>query len=52
MSAAPRSVGVQYTTAEEQRNSYRKNEEAEPKQKWHPVVVERTEYIFFLNIKL
>jgi len=25
----PRSVGVQYTTGEEQRNSYRKNEGAE-----------------------
>ena len=29
----PRSVGVQYATGEEQRNSSRKNEEAEPKQK-------------------
>ena len=29
----PRSVGVQYTTEEEQRNSSRKNKEAEPKQK-------------------
>ena len=28
-----RLVGVQYTTGEEQRNSYRKNEEAESKQK-------------------
>ena len=34
----PRSVGVQYTIAEEQRNCSRKNEEAEPKKKWHPVV--------------
>ena len=33
----PRSVGLQYTTGEEQRNSSRKNEEAEPKQKPHPV---------------
>ena len=29
----PRSVGVQYATGEEQRNSSRKNEEAGPKQK-------------------
>ena len=36
---SPSSLGVQYTTAEEQRNSYRKNEEAEPKQKQPPVVV-------------
>ena len=28
-----RSVGAQYTTGEEQRNSSRKNEEAEPKRK-------------------
>ena len=28
----PRSVGVQYATGEEQRNSSRKKEEAEPKQ--------------------
>ena len=34
----PRSVGVQYATGKEQRNSSRKNEEAEPNQKWHPVV--------------
>ena len=34
----PRSVGVQYATEEEQRNSSRKNKEAEPKQKWGPVV--------------
>ena len=44
--APPRSVGVQYTTGEEQRNSYRKNEEAEPKQKRHPVVVEDRIYFF------
>ena len=31
-----RSVGAQYATGEEQRNSSRKNEEAEPKQKQHP----------------
>ena len=29
----PRSVGAQYATGEEQRNSYRRNEKAEPKQK-------------------
>ena len=34
----PRSVGVQYATGEEQRNSSRKNKEAEPKQKQCPVV--------------
>ena len=34
----PRSVGAQYATGEEQRNSSRKNEEAEPKQKQHPVM--------------
>ena len=34
----PRSVGVQYTNAEEQRNSSRKNEEAAPKQKQCSVV--------------
>ena len=34
----PRSVGIQYVTGEEWRNSSRRNEEAEPKQKQHPVV--------------
>ena len=34
----PRSVGTQYATREEWRNSSRKNEEAEPKQKRCPVV--------------
>ena len=34
----PRSVGVQYATGEEQRNSSRRNEEAEPKWKQRPVV--------------
>ena len=29
----PRSVGAQYATGEEQRNSSRKNEEAKPKKK-------------------
>ena len=29
----PRSVGVQYATGEEQRNSFRRKEEAEPKWK-------------------
>ena len=39
-SALHRSEGVQYVTGEEQRaitNSYRKNEEVRPKQKWHSV---------------
>ena len=34
----PRSVGTQYATGEEWRNNSRRNEEAEPKQKQHPVV--------------
>ena len=34
----PRLVGAQHATGEEQRNSSRRNEEAEPKQKQHPVV--------------
>ena len=34
----PRSVSVQYTTGQEQRNSSTKIEEGEPKQKRHPVV--------------
>ena len=34
----PRSVAAQYATGEEWRNSSRKNEEAEPKQKQCPVV--------------
>ena len=34
----PRSVGAQYATGEGRRNSSRRNEEAEPKQKQHPVV--------------
>ena len=34
----PRLVGAQYVTGEEQGNSSRKNEEAEPKQKQHPVM--------------
>ena len=34
----PRSAGTQNATGEEQRNSYPKNEEAEPKQKQCPVV--------------
>ena len=33
-----RSVGAQYATGEEWRNTSRKNEEMEPKQKQHPVV--------------
>ena len=35
----PRSKGAQYATGEEWRNNSRKNEEVEPKQKQHPVVV-------------
>ena len=35
----PSLVGAQYSTRVEWRNSCRKNEESEPKQKWHPVVV-------------
>ena len=35
----PRSVGVQYATGEEQRNSSKKKEEAKPKQK-QPLVVD------------
>ena len=34
----PRLVGAQYATGDEWRNSSRKNEEMEPKQKQHPVV--------------
>ena len=34
----PRSVGAQYATGEQWRNNSRKNEEAEPEQKQHPVV--------------
>ena len=34
----PRSVGVQYDTGGTWRNCSRKNEEAEPKVKWQPVV--------------
>ena len=34
----PRSVGIQYTPGEELRNSSRRNEEAEPKQRRRPVV--------------
>ena len=32
----PRLVGTQYATGEEWKNSFRKNEEAEPKQKQSP----------------
>ena len=34
----PRSVGAQYATGEERRNSYKSNEEAEPKWKQRPDV--------------
>ena len=37
-SSPPPSVGAQYATGEEQRNSPRRNEEAEPKQEQHLVV--------------
>ena len=34
----PRSVGAQYATGDQWRTNSRKNEEMEPKQKYHPVV--------------
>ena len=34
----PRVVCAQYTTRKEWKNSSRSKEEAEPKQKWHPIV--------------
>ena len=34
----PRSLSAQYATGEGWRNSSRKNEEAEPKRKQHPLV--------------
>ena len=34
----PRPVGAQYATGDQWRNSSKKNEEMEPKQKQHPVV--------------
>ena len=34
----PGSVGAQYATGEEWRKNSRKNEEAEPKQRQHPIV--------------
>ena len=34
----PRLVGAQYTTGEEWRNSSRRNEESDPKQKQRPAV--------------
>ena len=33
----PRSVGAQYSTGDQWRNTSRKSEEMEPKQKQHPV---------------
>ena len=36
----PRSVGAQYSTADQWRNNYRKNEGMEPKQKQYPVMDE------------
>ena len=35
---SPRFKGIQYATGGEQRNTSRKNEEAEPKQKEHTLV--------------
>ena len=35
----PRSVGAQYATGDQWRNNSRKNEETEPKQNQHPVVI-------------
>ena len=43
----PRSVGIQYATGEEQRNSSRKNEEAGPKQKACSVVD-----VYVIKVKL
>ena len=34
----PRSVGAQYSTGDQWRINYRKNEQTEPKQKQHPAV--------------
>ena len=34
----PKSVGAQYATGDQWRNNSRKNEETEPKQKYHSVV--------------
>ena len=36
--ALPRSVGAQYATGDQWRNNSRKNKEAEPKQKQHPLM--------------
>ena len=36
----PRSVGAEYAIGEEWRNNTRKNEETEPKQKQHSIVLE------------
>ena len=38
----PRLVGAQYATGDQWRNNSRKNEETEPKQKQHPVVLDVT----------
>ena len=35
----PRLVGAQYATGDQWRNNSRKNEETEPKQNQHPVVI-------------
>ena len=34
----PRSVGIQYATREEWRNSYKQNKKGDPKEKQRPVV--------------
>ena len=34
----PRSVGTKHATGDQWKNNSRKNEEMEPKQKYHPVV--------------
>ena len=34
----PGLIGAQYTTGDQWRNNFRKNEEMEPKQKQHPLV--------------
>ena len=38
----PRSVGAHHATGDQWRNNSRKNEETEPKQKQHPVVLDVT----------
>ena len=47
----PRSVGAQYATGDQWRNNFRKNEEAEPKRKQHPVVVRLVIEVKFHAVK-